>query len=377
MIWFFKPYSLDKDIGKAYNEYCSLVPDGDWICLLDGDTQFLTSDYGHLCQKYIDAFPECELFVPYVNRIGKRSQCYNRIISENPDIKYHKKIADKIKHFTTVKDISRDPHLSISMPMFLFSKKLWAETGGFDETERILGVDVRFSEKARKRTRIYLMEGFYLFHYYRLMEGAQSKDHLLGVTPSATVCINLPEATERWKRASKQFEREGLTVIRIDGEPGGHKGCTLAHKKVLEMARENNWESVLIFEDDVVLERDFKNKLKKFVTDAPSDWNMLYLGGNHAGGNLVRGVAHRVKQITTTHALIIHKSMYDVLLEDIDNHDIPIDRYYMKFQPKYRVFVCRPHLAWQADGWSYTQSKEVKVEMLTKTFGVKKTTTFR
>jgi GT2 family glycosyltransferase len=180
MIWFFKPYSLEKDIGKAYNEYCSLVPDGDWICLLDGDTLFLTSDYGHICQKYINAFPECQFFFPYVSRVGKRAQCYNRTISSNPDITYHKKIADSIKTKIKVKDINRhEPFLRISMPMFLFSKKIWKEVGGFDETQRILGVDIRFSDKVRKHTKVYRMEGFYLLHYYRLLEGVQNKDHLL------------------------------------------------------------------------------------------------------------------------------------------------------------------------------------------------------
>src|SRR5690606_27666121 len=45
-IWYSNPYSTQKNIGKALNEVCELVPDDDWIGLQDGDMMYLTTDWG-------------------------------------------------------------------------------------------------------------------------------------------------------------------------------------------------------------------------------------------------------------------------------------------------------------------------------------------
>lgn len=175
-IWYFKPYAEDKDLGRAYNEYCQLVGDNDWICLMDGDSMFLRSNYGHIIRRYIDAYPECALFVPVTNRVGKGSHCYQGKRSENPDMSHHKRIADSLCESTQVK--SMDHVRYPSMPCFIFSKKTWKTVGGFDQTGRILGVDVRFSKKVMATGRAYRMEGLYLLHYYRLNEGYKSLVHV-------------------------------------------------------------------------------------------------------------------------------------------------------------------------------------------------------
>jgi GT2 family glycosyltransferase len=175
-IWFFTPYDTDKNLGKAYNEYCRLVPESDWICLMDGDCMFLNSNFGHIATQYIKSYPKTALFIPVVNRVGKNSQCYGDKISQDPDIRHHKKIADKCSKKIEVKNMN---HIRLpSMPCFLFSKKLWTTVGGFDETGRILGVDVRFSQKAMKVGDCLRMNGLYMFHYYRLNEGVRSLDHV-------------------------------------------------------------------------------------------------------------------------------------------------------------------------------------------------------
>lgn len=175
-IWYFKPYDSDKNLGRSYNEYCRLVPDSDWICLLDGDCMFLASNWGHIAQQYIMQYPDTALFIPVTNRVGKGSQCYGDKRSDDPNIKHHKALADKAAQKLMVKDMNhvRWP----SMPCFLFSKAIWNQVGGFDETGRILGVDVRFSQKVMGVGSCLRMNGLYLFHYYRLNEGIRHLDHV-------------------------------------------------------------------------------------------------------------------------------------------------------------------------------------------------------
>ncbi len=66
---------------------------------------------------------------------------------------------------------------SISGMMMLFRKKTWLLVGGFYE-RGILDVDKIFSREITSRgMKIGIMQGMYIMHYYRLVEG--NKEHLL------------------------------------------------------------------------------------------------------------------------------------------------------------------------------------------------------
>lgn len=184
MIHYFKPYDISKNLGACYNYYCNLVPnDDDWIVLMDGDTCFLTPDYGHLIQKAIKLYPEVGLFTCYTNRIGNLEQAFNGRISEDPNI---------ANHVIKAKSLSiKEPSLKylnnvISGHFMLFQKKTWREVNGFPEVSRrpnrpnLLGVDNRFSNRILKSgKKIALIENLYVFHVYRLLQGVRNKSHLL------------------------------------------------------------------------------------------------------------------------------------------------------------------------------------------------------
>lgn len=177
MIYFFTPYSWEKNIGQAYNQYIRLVPnDDDYICLMDGDIMFLTADFGDHLQNIVNKYPEASLFTCLTNRVGNRGQCYRGDMSENFDVKFHEAIAKDLqaRNYFLVSPVNR----VISGHLLLFKKKVWREVGGFFE-KGILKVDNDFSRKVLlKRGIIYLMEGVYVFHKYRT-NGKNNKNHLL------------------------------------------------------------------------------------------------------------------------------------------------------------------------------------------------------
>jgi len=176
MIYYFKPFDLDKKLGRAYNEYMRMLPsDEDWGCLLDGDTMFLTEDYGKQIQEIVMMYPNTGLFTCLTNRVGRRQQCYKGVMSENWDIKHHYQIAQEVQKFArhNVSEI----HTIISGHLLLVKKKTWREVGGFVE-EGILKVDNKFSWgilQARKK--ILIMNGVYIFHRYRI-NGIKFREHL-------------------------------------------------------------------------------------------------------------------------------------------------------------------------------------------------------
>jgi GT2 family glycosyltransferase len=178
MTYYFIPYDLNGNVGKAYNEYMQLLPqDTDYGVLTDRDIMFLTSDYGKQIEDIIKMYPDTGIFTCYCNRVGNPWQRYNGVISENQDWKYHIDLALKLQKekYLEVKEIPR----SISGFLMVIQKKTWQRVGGFLE-QGILTIDNNFSRKVLAiGKKILLMEGIYVFHYYRLLEGGRkSKQHL-------------------------------------------------------------------------------------------------------------------------------------------------------------------------------------------------------
>jgi len=181
------PYGIDGNYGKACNEECELIPDGDWICIKDGDMLFLNDAWGHQFQNLVETYPNTGLFTTYASRTGNTEQLYKSELSENSDIRYHRQLALKLQkeEYLNVKQLIH----FISGHVMLFSKKTWQEVGGFPETlsektalkykHNIASVDNRFSYKILKAGKIILLaEGIYVLHYYRLCEGRLHREHL-------------------------------------------------------------------------------------------------------------------------------------------------------------------------------------------------------
>lgn len=187
MIYYFSPYSLEGNLGKAYNDYCKLVPDDAWICLIDGDVLFLHNEWGKHFQDLVNKYPDTGLFTTFTNRVGNLNQCFQDMLSENSDLIYHRKLALQLQkeRYLDIKELNE----IISGHIMLFSKKTWQEIGGFPEelsekfkqkfSANIATVDNRFSNRVLKAgKKILLAQGIYALHYYRLCEGRAYRDHL-------------------------------------------------------------------------------------------------------------------------------------------------------------------------------------------------------
>ncbi len=176
-IWQFVPYSLEGNLGQAYNEYIGLVPkDDDWIFLCDGDVMILTPRYLHLIQEIIERNPDVGMFTTYTNRVQSKVQIVSDMFEER-DIIRHRMTALHLydEHKYDLKEINQ----MISGYCMIFKKSVWKEIGGFT-TEGMLGVDNDFSSRVLKSGRkIMLMKGVYALHYYRMAEGIADTTHLV------------------------------------------------------------------------------------------------------------------------------------------------------------------------------------------------------
>ena len=199
-------------------------------------------------------------------------------------------------------------------------------------------------------------------------------------------CINLDKRTDRWKEVSTFFRKYNIQVERfraVDGNPmkwnqsrylhakatafNGAMGCIASHLAIWKLAKQNNYKSVLIIEDDCDLEENFNNLFINRYAQVPSDWDLLYFGGVHDTVNgrfspikLTDTVVIGKKIITTT-CYAIKNTVYDLAINIIER-DLPapytaVDGYLgAEIQPMCKTYAFQPVLAWQRASHSDIQN---------------------
>lgn len=173
-----QPFALDKNLGRAYNEAMRLIPEGDWACIRDIDTLFLTHDAGNIVHEYAVRNPNAGILTCKTNRISTLSpgQLLNGKISEDANMRNHIKLAEKQREqLYKTEPIER----VISGFLMMISKDTWNKIK-FVENRKCLVVDNIFSRTVLDHNKsILCMSGLYLWHSYRLLTGIFNKQHLL------------------------------------------------------------------------------------------------------------------------------------------------------------------------------------------------------
>lgn len=180
-IRYITPFSTDNkrcypNIGGEYNQVISELPDDCWIVLRDGDTMFLTSDWGHQIKRIIEANPDYDLIGCMTNRLGVPDQVDERMF-EIEDIGWHKIVASEEWEIEGTK--VKTSKLAAGLCM-IFHKSTWAKVGGFPEYD--ITFDRVFSDKVLKSGgKIGIAKGLYVFHLYRWgeMNPQSSIKHLI------------------------------------------------------------------------------------------------------------------------------------------------------------------------------------------------------
>jgi GT2 family glycosyltransferase len=174
MIYFFVPYSFEGNLGKAYNDYMRLLPnDDDWGVVMDGDTMFLTPDWGTHIKELIEEHPDAGCITCITNRIANKNQ---RIAMPSTNILEHRKRAMALLRERRNYVIKTKRH--ISGLLMAVKKSTWKEIP-FPELGTILNVDNVWSKKLiRAGKEILIAKGLYILHYYRWSEGRASTSHI-------------------------------------------------------------------------------------------------------------------------------------------------------------------------------------------------------
>jgi GR25 family glycosyltransferase involved in LPS biosynthesis len=197
-------------------------------------------------------------------------------------------------------------------------------------------------------------------------------EKILSILFKKIVCINLDRRPERWQRIHAQFGRHGIHHVQrfpaVDGETvakpagwthsAGAYGCLLSHVEVIREAQRSNAPSVLIFEDDTVLDPDFQTRFASFSKEVPDDWDMLYFGALHKDEPLkISEHVGRITKANSTFAYALKNTVFDAFIELNARTEHVLDMNSYLLQEQFNCYCFMPNLAWVEAEYSDVQNR--------------------
>jgi len=131
--------------------------------------------------------------------------------------------------------------------------------------------------------------------------------------------INLDEREKRKQTCEKQLQQLGWKFDRFSAikHKNGAIGCAMSHLKILENAKKNKLNYVIIFEDDfIILDIEkFKKLFKDFLKQKVS-FDVLKLGANaYPPYKEIHDNYVKLNYSQTTHAYMVFDHYYDTLIK--------------------------------------------------------------
>jgi GR25 family glycosyltransferase involved in LPS biosynthesis len=166
-------------------------------------------------------------------------------------------------------------------------------------------------------------------------------------------CINLDHRRDRWEQSLAEFQKLGLQnkverfsavkYSQFDKATGkerikyGAWGCRDSHVKCVEKAKQEGFENVLIFEDDIKTISLDTQRLNKAIDQCfeKEDWILFYLGGNHIQDAIrLSPELLKINGATTTHAYAFNIKHYEEIEKSMKECEY-IDMFYLDQIPKH------------------------------------------
>jgi GR25 family glycosyltransferase involved in LPS biosynthesis len=202
--------------------------------------------------------------------------------------------------------------------------------------------------------------------------------------------INLASRPDRKIHIEGQLRGVGLNPTRFNAIKlkNGRIGCSMSHLKCLQIAKNSNWQHVMICEDDLLIldKETFVNNINTFFMthgDASVDnkWNVLLLAGNNVPPyKKIDSTCIQVSHCQTTTGYIVKMEYYDTLIDNIrtgienlmrnpDQHiTYAIDKYWIKLQKKHNWYMLAPVVAVQREDYSDIEERKTNYENIMKDY---------
>jgi GR25 family glycosyltransferase involved in LPS biosynthesis len=196
-------------------------------------------------------------------------------------------------------------------------------------------------------------------------------------------CINLDKRPDRLENFDKQVKKynlgEYVRVSAFDGSnlkndtklSNGELGLVMTNINIINEAINNNFEKILIIEDDCYFTDEIIN-IDTYFNCLPNDWDMLYMGGNHnihmgiKPPTIVNEKVVKLHSTYTTHFVIIKSTIFEHIKTILNTKKYPIDIAYTQLQKMFNIYSFTPAIAKQIEGYSDIGNKFVNYDWLIK-----------
>ena len=185
--------------------------------------------------------------------------------------------------------------------------------------------------------------------------------------PPSTLVINLDTRKDKWELIQKEFANWSPPIERISAikYSPGWKGCTLSHRKAMEIAKKRHYPWVLIVEDDCQLTPDAQERfhaLLPYLWKHQHRWDVFLGGVTQLTESKVVSKTQPLFKVKgfTTHFCLIHRAAYNKILRHIPSDPNkmkdPVDVWY---RDHLRLWTTVPFLAVQQPSYSDINKKEM------------------
>lgn len=106
------------------------------------------------------------------------------------------------------------------------------------------------------------------------------KQRLSGISFDFFYGVDKNDLTEEYIRNNYHYDKKNSLAVRQYYPPlnSGEIACALSHCKIYQAMIDNNWQHVLILEDDVVPDEKNISLIQETIKELPVDWELFYLG---------------------------------------------------------------------------------------------------
>lgn len=147
--------------------------------------------------------------------------------------------------------------------------------------------------------------------------------------------INLEERTDRRERVEAQMRFLGIPTERFPAirTENGRIGCSTSHLGALRLAKERDYDHVLIVEDDILFLKPqfFVSRLNAYLERHANDFDVLLLcGNNFPPFSPIDDTCIKVNRCRAATGYLVKKHYYDTLIAN--------------FEEGLRGLIAKPHL---------------------------------
>ena len=195
--------------------------------------------------------------------------------------------------------------------------------------------------------------------------------------------INLERRKDRKESVESELKKVGFTNFKrfnaFDIKENPRLGCSTSHLNCLQYAKEQNWDMVMIVEDDIIFENVelFQKQLELFM-NSDINWDVVLLAGNNCEPyEKVSPFALKINNCQTTTGYIVKSHYYDYLIDNIKDgckrcyqtrgaDENTIDMEWKVLQNIDNWFLLWPPYVFQKDDYSDIERRRVNYRLMMK-----------